>query len=99
MIPQTIKVAGMEYYTSESFDLISQYGLLGQINYHKGIIELEHNLSQSRKEQVYIHEVTHGIFREAGYEEQDEEMIDRVSMVLYQVLKDNKLYFGEDKTT
>jgi len=48
-------------------------------------------LSESRKEQTFVHELTHAIFYEAGVEEQDEDMINRVSLVLHQVLKDRHL--------
>lgn len=67
MIPDKVKVAGIEYQVQEV------------------------------EEQVFIHELPHGCLYEAGIEEQEEDIINRVSIVLYQVLKDNKLYFGSLK--
>lgn len=93
MDPQTIKIAGIGYEVKEVENLEDQFNLLGQILYTRGIIQLEKNLPPDRKVQVFVHEVLHGIFFEAGYEEQDEEMIDRVAKVLYQVLKDNNIVF------
>ena len=91
MIPKKVKVAGIDYEVKEVEGILERFNVLGQINYHKGVIELDNSLCQTRKEQTFVHELLHACFREAGYEEQEEEMIDRVSSVLYQVLKDNKL--------
>lgn len=96
-IPDYIKVAGINYKVQEVDGILEKFNILGQINYHKGIIELDSELPLDRKEQTFIHEVLHATFKEAGYDEQDEEMIDRVSMVLYQVLKDNYLFFNNYK--
>lgn len=94
MIPGKVKVAGIEYQVKEIEDMEEQFDHLGQILYTRGVIKLDMSLSQDRKEQVFIHELLHGCFYEAGFEEQDEDMINRVGIVLYQVLKDNQLYFG-----
>lgn len=53
------------------------------------------DMSQERKEQVFVHEMLHACFFEAGYTEQDEDAINRVSAILYQVLKDNAICFGK----
>jgi Zn-dependent peptidase ImmA (M78 family) len=95
MIPEKVKVAGVEYKTELVEKMEERFNLLGQILYTRGIIHLSNDIPQDRREQTFIHELLHGIFHEAGYEEQDEEMINRVGIVLYQVLKDNHLYFGE----
>jgi IrrE N-terminal-like domain len=95
MIPSKVKVAGIDYEVHEVDGILERFNTLGQINYHKGIIELDSSLCQTRKEQTFVHELLHACFKEAGYDEQDEEMIDRVSTVLYQVLKDNQLELGK----
>ena len=61
----------------------------------KSTIEIDNGLSNERKEQTLVHEILHACFKDAGFEDQDEDVINRVGIVLYQVLKDNKLYFGE----
>ncbi|MGN7942000.1 ImmA/IrrE family metallo-endopeptidase [Metabacillus sp. 22489] len=86
---QNIRVAGMDYCVNEVEGLIDNFELMGQIRYNQGIIEVDNSLCKTRKEQVFTHELLHAIFKEAGYDEQDEEMIERVSLVLYQVIKDN----------
>jgi len=50
-------------------------------------------MSESKKEQVFVHELVHAMWNEAGYNEQDDEMVNRLSIVLYQVLKHNDLKF------
>ena len=89
MLPITVKVGGVNYTVEEKENLIQKDELWGEVNYFNTEINIDSSLSNDRKEQVLIHEVTHAIFLEAGYKEQDEDMINRVSIVLHQVLKDN----------
>jgi hypothetical protein len=91
MIPSEVKIGGIRYEIQEEENMEAHYDHMGLILYTRGVIKLDSDLSQERKEQILIHEVLHGIFFEAGYQEQDEDMINRVSIVLHQVLKDNKL--------
>lgn len=95
MVPQKIKVAGINYDVREAEGILERFSTLGQINYNKGIIELDSSLCQTRKEQTFVHELLHACFKEAGYGEYDEEVIERVANVLYQVLKDNHFTFGD----
>lgn len=93
IIPKKVRVAGIEYGVAEIEHFQRDNDLLGQILYTHGIIKLDSAIANDRKEQVFIHELLHGIFFEAGIEEQDEDMINRVAIVLYQVLKDNRFEF------
>ena len=95
MIPKKVNVAGIELDVREVEGINERFNVLGQVNYDKGLIELDSAICKTKKEQVFIHEVLHACFNEAGYDEQDEGMINRVGIVLYQVLKQNKLYFGD----
>jgi Zn-dependent peptidase ImmA (M78 family) len=94
MIPQTVKVAGITYQTKEVDNLSHDHSLYGQVTYANTLIKIDSGLSEEKKEQVFVHELFHAILHEAGYDEHDEEMVRRVSNVLYQVLKDNQLNFG-----
>lgn len=67
--------------------------LLGECNYFENRISINTMIEQQRQRVTLIHEMTHAIFYEAGFEEQDEDMIDRVGKVLYQVLCDNDFNF------
>jgi hypothetical protein len=98
MVPNKVIVAGIEYEVREIAGMEEQFDHLGQILYTRGVIKVDSELSHDRKEQVFIHELLHGIFYEAGIEEQDEDVINRVSAVLYQVLKDNQFNFTKPGT-
>ena len=97
MIPKSVNVAGIEFSVNEVETVIigSNSDYAGSVSYTNGKIELLKELPKTRKEQVLVHEILHAVFFEAGYEEHEEEMISRLGVVLYQVLKDNKLCFGE----
>lgn len=96
-IPKTVKIAGIIYKVEEVEDLAAIQGIIGRLLEDKAIISLEKSLSKERKEQVFVHEVLHGIFREAGFDSQDEDLINRVAIVLHQVLKDND-FFAKGKS-
>lgn len=92
-IPLQVNVAGIDYTVQYQDGMMKNYSLLGQVLYAESTIDIDSSMSQSKKEQVFIHELVHAIFNEAGYDEQDEEMVNRLSIILYQVLKQNDLKF------
>lgn len=98
MIPSEVKVAGVNYQVKEVETVIidGSTDYAGSCDYFNSEIELVSSLSKTKKEQVLIHEVLHACFHEAGFQEQDEDTINRVSIVLYQVLKENNLNFTRD---
>lgn len=89
MLPNKVKVGGVHYTFEEQKNLISIEDSWGRIDFFNSHIRIDASLSDDRKMQTIIHELTHAIFLEAGYKEQDEDMINRVSIVLNQVLQDN----------
>lgn len=95
MLPNKIDVAGINYEIKEVDGLSEEHGLGGQILYEKGIIKIDSDMCQDKKEQIFVHEILHAVFNESGYDKQDEDMINRLGIVLYQVLKSNNLYFGD----
>lgn len=88
-LPEQIKVGGMKYSVIEKDTVDNNPQCFGVCVYHDTHIEIKKDLAVERKEQTVIHEMLHGVFFESGFEEHQEEMIGRVSTVLYQVLKDN----------
>ena len=91
MLPDKVKVAGIEY-TVEQVSFVEIDGSRnynGVCWYDQTKIELIDDISAERKKEVFVHEMLHAIFNEAGYDEQDEDMIVRVGKVLHQVLRDN----------
>ncbi len=94
MIPNKVNVAGIGYEVKEIENLADDYELGGQVIYSRGLIKVDSGMCKDKKEQIFVHELLHAIFVEAGYHDHEEETVTRLSTVLYQVLKDNKLYFG-----
>ncbi|WP_313150958.1 ImmA/IrrE family metallo-endopeptidase [Lysinibacillus capsici] len=92
-LPTEFKVAGVTYTVEEQENLIHIEEAWGRIDFFNSHIRVDKALNDDRKIQSFVHEVTHAIFLEAGYKEQDEDMINRVAIVLHQVLKDNELNF------
>jgi len=90
-IPKQIKVGGINYQVEEKETVAigENKNYLGSCSYYDQKIEIKSDLGDERKEQVFIHELTHAIFNEAGYDEHDEDEINRVAIVLHQVLKEN----------
>ena len=89
---KTIKVGGITYKV-ELKDLSTRNDgadgkQLGWCVYDEDKIEINERLTQPRIEQTLIHELVHAVMYEAGLE-QDEDMVNRIGLVLHQVLKDN----------
>ncbi|WOD61769.1 ImmA/IrrE family metallo-endopeptidase [Niallia taxi] len=95
MIPNKINVAGIDYsvHFVDFIEIDGNRNYQGSCSYQESEISVLNNLSKNRKEQVFVHELVHAIFNEAGFDAQDEDMVNRLGIVLYQVLKDNKLSF------
>lgn len=86
-------VGSIDYTVEEVDGLHSKYELFGQVTYADGRVEIDSQLSQARKHNVIVHELLHAMFFEAGYDEQDEELVRRLGNVLTQVLRDNDFSF------
>ena len=89
-LPKEIKVGGIKYKVElvDYIDVAGERNFQGMCHFDQAKIEILSSLSDQRKEQTLIHELTHAIFYEAGYDEQDEDMINRVGIVLHQVMKE-----------
>lgn len=95
MLPNKVNVVEIEYTVKEVKGLENNHNKMGCIRYGSAEIELDADMSLERKEQVFVHEMLHACFFEAGYIDQDEDVINRVGAILYQVIKENKLSFGD----
>lgn len=92
-----IKVCGLTYKVDiqEHFKAYDdERNLWGYCDYEQQTIYIRESLSEERKKQVLIHELTHAMLHEAGYKEQDEELVTRFSIILHQVLTDNQKIFS-----
>lgn len=87
-----IKVGGIVY-DVEFKELDAENGIqLGWCDYAKCKIEINnHNISDQKQEQTIVHEMTHAIIHEAGldFDDDEEDIVNRIGLVLYQVLKVN----------
>jgi hypothetical protein len=89
-------IVGPNVYTVAEFDgLMNRFSLYGQVTYSDCLIEIEPTLSPTRKTNVIIHELLHACLFEAGYDEQDEELVRRLGNVLTQVIGDNAGMFDK----
>lgn len=93
MTDKTFRIGPVDYTVELVPKLYHLYERLGQVIYSNTHIQLDADMSLSRINDVFIHELLHAIFCEAGYDEQDEDMINRVGKVLAQVLRDNDFGF------
>ncbi|HLR69440.1 MAG TPA: ImmA/IrrE family metallo-endopeptidase [Virgibacillus sp.] len=86
-LPKQIKVAGVHY----DIELVEDDEKCGSCSYDSLLLRVDPRLKAEKRQQVFIHELLHSIFYESGYIDHEEEMVDRVSRVLFQVLKDNDI--------
>ncbi|MFL1672165.1 ImmA/IrrE family metallo-endopeptidase [Paenibacillus dendritiformis] len=84
-----IKVAGTNYEIVREKLLAAGSGVYGEANFVTQQIRIDSDLTPERASQTLIHELLHAVFYESGYKDHDEEMVVRLSNVLYQVLADN----------
>lgn len=91
-----VKIGGIDYSIEIKNDLAGETGNWGETNLKKTTIALDSNMSKQRTDQTLVHEIVHGIFEEAGFE-QDEDKVNRLGIVLYQVLQDNDFSFLRDE--
>ena len=92
-----VKIGGTIYEienTLYSFDddKTTVMGDIDQVAAKIKINNLDPSIAQVRKQQSLIHEILHAMIFEAGCENEiDEKLIKRLSMVMYQVVKENDL--------
>ncbi len=94
-----VKVGGITYKVEIVDDLAGSDDCFGAIQYKKSLIQLDNNLDEQLYNKTLVHELTHAMFVEAGYNDHEEDMANRIGLVLYQVLKDNDFSFLKDKET
>ena len=87
-----VKVGGIVYPIEIKDDFTGDTGDWGQTNFKKSKITIDSNLDKQRLNQTLVHEIVHCIFEEAGLE-QEEDKINRLGIVLHQVLTDNDFSF------
>lgn len=86
-----VKIGPVYYDVTEKpfIDIDGNRNKAGCCDFDRTEIAILADLSEERKKSVFYHELMHAIFNEAGFDDPDEEMVDRLSKVLHQVIDDN----------
>ena len=89
---EEIKIGGIDYtvdFLNLSSRLDETHGMsMGFCVFDKNLIEVNENIHIERQKQTIIHEMVHAMFFEIGID-QDEDTVNRLGIILHQVLKDN----------
>lgn len=96
LLPEIIKIAGIDYDIEIVNEIDDDPSMMGACVYQKSVIKIKNGMSTDKKNQTLIHEMLHACLNEAGFDDQDEDMVNRLGIVLYQVLKENKFNFNEE---
>lgn len=97
---EKIKIGGMEYQVKEiEFNNVDDDVTLGECRFETAEILINEKISDSRKEQTLFHEMVHAMLFEAGSVEYDnEEMVNQLGLIMYQVFKDNDFKSEKQQT-
>ena len=97
---EKIKIGGMEYQVKEvKFGESNSDVTLGECHFETADILINENLSDNRKEQTLFHEMVHAMLFEAGSIEYDnEELVNQLGLIMYQVFKDNDFKSEKQQT-
>ncbi|MGN2371816.1 hypothetical protein ACTFJW_17540 [Clostridium cagae] len=94
-IPSKVKIGGIPYKVIECSNPSEEDSNIdGRIIYHKQELRLKNDMAPEYKENIFIHEIIHGILELIGVE-QDENLVIRLSNSVHQVIKDNPEIFIE----
>ena len=91
-----VKVGGLEYEIKLKDRILSDdnQDCYGMCIAKDCVIELLNNVPKQRQDQTLVHEIMHAVFEEAGItDDNEEDIVNRLSLVWYQVLKDNDFSF------
>lgn len=94
-IPNQLKIGGITYDVIYPIKM-REDDLMAEISYLEGTIEINPRLKRDIKEQMFIHEMVHGILNCIGSDLRDDErFVDGFGQIFYQVLKENPGLFKE----
>lgn len=92
-IPSEVRIAGVDYLVTIREGLNDGLKMLrGEISFSNSVITLCPSQNHQAMSQTLLHEILHGIFYHYGIEmeeKKEEEVVERLSHGLYQVLQDN----------
>lgn len=94
VLPSKIMILGIPY-SIEEVELVSSESLLdGSIDLSNQTIRINNHLAPARKEQVFMHEIMHGIFHELGMDElrDDERAVQSIASALHHLLTTQTIF-------
>ncbi|MBF0487885.1 MAG: hypothetical protein HQK98_06965 [Nitrospirae bacterium] len=94
-IPKRIIIGGLEYRV-ELVDPSFSTEHFGQLEQLKGLIRINKEISKDRQQTTLLHEILEAINSQYQFE-LEHGKIQGLEATLYQVLKDNNIYFGEEQ--
>lgn len=85
------KVGAIDYEVKDMdyVEIDDNKNYIGKCTYTNSTIEIVKGLSKTRREQTLIHELLHAMLNEAGISNHDEDLVNRLGIVLHQFIIDN----------
>ena len=100
-IPKKLKIGGHDFdvILKKPTDKEKGYNNWGKTFFANNEMMIDNDLSQSRQEEVFLHEILHCCFEMSGLNKElddkkqksEEDIICNLTAILYQILKDNNL--------
>lgn len=104
-LPNTLKIGGFDWTVEKNFNVAYEGSAFGSTHTNSQKIFIDPSTTDQKNAQTLLHEVIHAVVWQSGLGRRlerlndakiEEEIVQSISMGLYQVLKDNKLKFYED---
>lgn len=92
--PKEIKIGDKEYKVKEKRYLF-QYGVGGNIDYHRGVGGIRKGIKGKYKEEVFFHEIAHGVLKDLEFNypkvsafRNDEKFVQEMGLILRKTFLD-----------
>ncbi len=95
-LPEKINILGLTYAVMEVDVVDKMKPSNGEIDFQTQTIKIDKELSQEKKEQVFMHELLHGILESLGLDalNSDENVVQSISATLYHILSSQAISFS-----
>lgn len=103
IIPPQVKINGFTWQVVLSKDVAHEGNAFGSTHHHSQTIFLDPSNTEQKQAHTFLHELTHaalfssgldGLYGDNLKDMSEEDIVRTISMLLYQVLKDNELDFS-----
>lgn len=98
-IPNKVRIGNIDYSVEKvNHQLALNYKEVGGIiDFQDCSIKIRTDCDVQHQEQVFLHELVHGIFYDKKIEvgEDEEKVVDSIAMALHQIIRDNPEIFRE----